>query len=154
MMSSGTCRAVFDGGDSCSRPTGHPGDHFGTVDRQREEVPAELCGNVNPSGDTSCAKLLGHFGDHYSQDLGVTWSRVRVPEPLHSGTAEPAIPDSVRTRVRLHAAQTEYDLTVLKNRLDCMPTVTNVSKELRLKREQLTAELEAWTYLAKITRRD
>lgn len=146
MMSSGTCRAVFDGGDSCSRPTGHPGDHFGTVDRQREEVPAELCGNVNPSGDTSCAKLLGHFGDHYSQDLGVTWSRVRVPEP--------SLPHSVRTRVELHRAQTEYDLTVLKNRIDCMPTVTMLNKELRRKREQLTAELDAWTYLAKITRRD
>lgn len=116
-MSSGTCsiRVGETNNDRCTRPSGHPGDHFGTVKEQREAVLDEIPG----------------------------------PE-----LEDPSIPDSVRTRVRLHAAQTEYDLTVLRNRLDCMPTVTNVSKELRRKRELMTAELEAWTYLAKITRRD
>ena len=157
-MSSGTCLFRIDEG-LCDRPKHHPGDHMAPAAPAKQdkaarektftlppEPPAGLCDDVNPSGDTKCTKETAHAGDHHSAGLGETF-------PLPPGPADPRIPDSVRTRVRLHAAQTEYDLTVLRNRIDCMPTVTNVNKELRRKREQLIAELDAWTYLAGIAKR-
>lgn len=146
-MSSGTCNTVVDD-EKCVRHQGHPGDHFG-MSRLSAKAPAEPCGMPDPDKELTCAYPSGHSGTgHQVRDAeGVLHTWYGVPQ------ADPSIPDSVRTRVRLHAAQTEYDLTVLKNRLDCMPTVTNVSKELRRKREQLIAELEAWQYFAGVAKR-
>lgn len=144
-MSSGTCSAAVDD-KRCTRPSGHPGDHFATVQEQRKAV-LDLCGAKQSKHSLdSCKSEKGHTGRHSDPSQGVSWPQEKAPEP-----ADPSIPDSVRTRVRLHAAQTEYDLTVLRNRLDCMPTLTAQGKELRRKREQLTAELDAWQYLSKIT---
>lgn len=156
MMSSGTCNTVVDD-EKCVRHQGHPGDHFG----EAAVLPAkELCGAKQSKHSLdSCKSEKGHAGRHSDPEQGVSWPQdagprtetfTLPPEPL---PADASIPDSVRTRVRLHAAQTEYDLTVLRNRLDCMPTVTMLNKELRRKREQLTAELDAWTYLAGVAKR-
>lgn len=134
--------------DSCKSEKGHEGRHSDPeqgVSWPQEKAPEELCQTPNAGSVLLCTQRRGHVGGHQTRDGdGVlhTW---------HGTPPVSSIPDSVRTRVRLHAAQTEYDLTVLKNRIDCMPTVTQLSKELRLKREQLTAELEAWQYLSKIT---
>lgn len=62
------------------------------------------------------------------------------------------IPDAVRTRVELHRAQTAYDLTVLRAQLDTLTVSSAVSRRLRARREQLTAELDAWAYLAKMAK--
>ena len=141
--------------DSCKSEKGHEGRHSDPaqgVSWPQEKAPEQPCSiRVGETNNDRCTRPSGHPGDHFGTVKGQREAVLEeVPEPLHS---EPAllVPDSVRTRVRLHAAQTEYDLTVLRNRLECIPTVTQTSKELRRKREQLAAELEAWQYLSKIT---
>lgn len=153
-MSSGTCNASVDGG-KCSRPDDHPGDHMGPA------TPV-LCGEKQSErGLASCMLKRGHAGSHSDFAQGAAWPQAKTPEPpleqdpdLFESADDPGptVPHSVRTRVELHRAQTEYDLTVLRNRIDCMATVTSLSKELRRKREQLTAELDAWTYLVQVAR--
>lgn len=93
-----------------------------------------------------CTNPPRHVEDHYDARTKVNW-------PKDEALAGTTVPHSVRARVELHRAQTEYDLTVLRNRIDCLPTVNNINKELRRRREQLTAELDAWSYLAKVTDR-
>lgn len=57
------------------------------------------------------------------------------------------IPDSVRSMIRLHAANTDVKITKITDELDRTPVVTSRSRMLRRYREQLVAELEAWAYL-------
>lgn len=106
----------------------------------------ELCAaKQTPHSLDSCKLTEGHDGRHSDPSQGVSWPRVS-PRP---GPA-PAIPRSVRTRVELHRAQTAYDLTILRDRLDTVTVSTSESRRLRARREQLTAELDAWSYRVKI----
>lgn len=140
-MSSGACNADAGGG-RCDRPTGHPGDHFGPPPASAKA----LCGDRGPSGVAQCTKSRNHQGDHFDVKLDVSF-----PQPQPDGPS-PLIPRSVRTRVELHRAQTAYGLIVLRDRLDTITVSTSEASRLRKRREQLTAELDAWTYLVQVTR--
>lgn len=89
-----------------------------------------------------CKLTARHDGPHDDPDQGLKWPK--SPTGL--------IPDAVRTRIELHQAQTAYDLTVLRGQLDTVAVSTNMSRRVRARREQLTAELDAWTYLSKVAR--
>lgn len=112
----------------------------------------ERCGAIGPLTTTGlneiCTNPPGHIEDHWNVRTTVSWPKEPVRKPLLDST----IPDSVRTRVDLHRAQAAYDLTVLRARLNTITVNTAGSKRLRARREQLTAELDAWSYLARITR--
>lgn len=153
-MSSGTCNASVDGG-KCSRPDDHPGDHMGPV------TPV-LCGEKQSErGLASCMLKRGHAGSHSDFAQGAAWPQAKTPEPLLEQDPDlfepaddpgPTVPHCVRTRVELHRAQTAYDLTILRDRLDTVTVSTAESRRLRKRREQLTAELDAWVYLARMAR--
>lgn len=57
------------------------------------------------------------------------------------------IPDSVRSMIRLHAANTDVKIVKITNELDRTPVITSRSRMLRRYREQLVQELDAWNYL-------
>lgn len=62
--------------------------------------------------------------------------------------SEKTIPDLILATVRMHAAKTEMDLVRVKDELDRTTVSTARSRVLRGLREQLTAQAEAWAYLA------
>lgn len=59
-----------------------------------------------------------------------------------------SIPDLVLATVRLHAAKAEMDLIRVKDELDRTTVASARSRVLRGLRDQLTAQVEAWSYLA------
>lgn len=106
------------------------------------------CADMSPSGEGRCTNPPGHIEDHFDATLKVSWTNTRgVPAPLDT-----TIPDTVRTRVELHRAQTAHDLMVLRAQLDTITVSTLQSRRLRARREQLTAELDAWSYLARVAK--
>lgn len=106
------------------------------------------CADTSPSGEGQCTNPPGHIEDHFDATLKVSWSNTRgVPAPLDT-----TIPDTVRTRVELHRAQVAHDLTVLRARLHTTNVTTQANRTLRARREQLTAELDAWSYLARVAK--
>ncbi|HEX5705640.1 MAG TPA: hypothetical protein VFX97_20745 [Pyrinomonadaceae bacterium] len=112
----------------------------------------ETCGSRTPNGVALCTIQPGHDGDHFDLKLDVSWPPEPVSPPQPEDGPDYVIPDSVRTRVELHRAQTAYDLTLLRAQLDTSTVSSTVSRRLRARREQLTAELDAWAYLAKVSR--
>ena len=105
---------------------------------------SELCGDRGPNGVALCTNPPRHLEEHFDVELDVSWP----VEPEQT-----AVPHAVRARVELHRAQTAYDLTLLRDRLNTIAVSTSEASRLRKKREQLTAELDAWTYLVKMTER-
>lgn len=113
----------------------------------------ERCGAHGPANQrTTCTNPPRHIEDHYDALLLLSWPKEPVSPPQPEDGPDYVIPHGVRARVELHRAQTAYDLTVLRNRLDTINVVTQESKRLRARREQLTAELDAWAYLSKVAR--
>lgn len=82
----------------------------------------------------------------------MSWPKEPASPPQSEDGPDYVIPHAVRARVELHRAQTAYDLTVLRDRIDTMGAVTGTARGLRKRREQLTAELEAWERLSKVAR--
>lgn len=116
----------------------------------------ERCGARGPLWDgvepLVCTAPVRHIEDHYDQMRGQAWPKEPVSPPQLEDGPDYVIPDTVRMRVDLHRAQAAYDLTVLRDRINTMGVVTSTARGLRARREQLTAELDAWTYLAKMAR--
>lgn len=153
-MSEGTCGNRGPSGVAlCTNQPGHDGDHFDL--KLDVSWPPELCGAGNA---LHCTEAQGHRGGHRASDergvLFTWWGRYDADkEPANPPQPEDGpdhvIPDAVRARVELHRAQTAYDLTVLRAHLDTLTVSSTVSRRLRARREQLTADLDAWTYLAR-----
>lgn len=57
------------------------------------------------------------------------------------------IPEAVRTRVALHLATAEHDLSLLVDRLMVLPSISAEGRRLRARRAQLEAQRDAWSYL-------
>lgn len=115
----------------------------------------EPCGEVMGLSDGvihGCTNLPGHIEDHWDARTNVSWDKEPVSPPQPEGGPDHVIPHAVRARVELHRAQTAYDLTVLRDQLDTVTVSTRTSSRMRARREQLTAELDAWTYLSKVAR--
>lgn len=58
------------------------------------------------------------------------------------------MPGLVRAQVQLHVATTQLELETVRAELDRSPLSMARSRVLRGLRDQLTAQLEAWEYLA------
>lgn len=95
-----------------------------------------------------CDGPAGHGGVHHNQEHHRGWDLTGLPPARPSMSDK--IPDSVRSMIRLHAANTDVKIVKITNELDRTPVVTSRSRMLRRYREQLAAELEAWTYLSDI----
>jgi hypothetical protein len=61
-----------------------------------------------------------------------------------------SIPDLVLATVRMHAARVEMDLVRVKDELDRTTVASARSRVLRGLRDQLTAQRDAWEYLASV----
>ena len=62
------------------------------------------------------------------------------------------MPGLVRAQVQVHVANTLLSLERVRAELDRSPLSTARSRVLRGLRDQLTAQLEAWEYLAEVIR--
>lgn len=110
----------------------------------------ERCGaTTDDSRPWKCSRGKDHVSFHHDTVLDQVWP---ASPPQSEDGPDCVIPNAVRARVELHRAQTAYDLTVLRAKLDTITVNTAESRRLRGRREQLTAELDAWAYLAKIAR--
>ena len=69
-----------------------------------------------------------------------------------SNKAQSHIPAVVSARIRLHLAQAQLKLSQVMDELDAVPVVASRSRALRVKREHLKAESEAWLYLLETIR--
>lgn len=58
------------------------------------------------------------------------------------------MPDTVRSKVRLHLAETEHALALVKAELAGEAVTAVRSRRLRMRRERLTEEAAAWRHLA------
>lgn len=121
----------------------------GTTEKTMSE---ERCGDRGPSGVALCTNPPRHIEEHYDVKLEVSWPKEPDSPPQPEDGPDRVIPHAVRARVELHRAQAAYDLTVLRDRLDTITVSTAEASRLRKRREQLTAERDAWAYLAKVAR--
>lgn len=141
----------------CTEAQGHRGGHRATDERGvlftwwgRYDADKELCAAKQTAhSQASCKLETGHDGRHSDPSQGASWPQGPVSPPQPEDGPDYVIPDAVRTRVELHRAQTAYDLTLLRAQLDTITVSSTVSRRLRARREQLTAELDAWAYLAR-----
>lgn len=69
-----------------------------------------------------------------------------------SNKTQAHIPVVVTARIQLHLAQAQLKLSQVMDELDAVPVVASRSRALRVKREQLKAESEAWLYLLETIR--
>lgn len=58
------------------------------------------------------------------------------------------IPEAVRTRVALHLATTRHDLSLVRVRLAELPSLSAEGRRLRVRRDQLSRQEDAWAHIA------
>lgn len=62
------------------------------------------------------------------------------------------IPETVMRTLDLNAATAALELARVREQLDTLTVGTALGRRLRVRREQLTAEMHAWDHLASVVR--